>query len=42
MLIGPYGIDGVIVATYASEIFLLGGLVIWIRNHVAHTGKING
>ncbi len=35
ILIGPYGIDGVIVATYASEFFLLGGLIIWIRNHVS-------
>lgn len=34
-LIGPYGIDGVIVATYASEFLLLGGLIIWIRNHIS-------
>ncbi len=38
-LIGPYGIDGVIVATYSSEIFLLGGLIIWIRNHLTHQGR---
>jgi O-antigen/teichoic acid export membrane protein len=41
-LIGPYGVDGVIVATYASEIFLLVGLVVWIRNHVAISGEPNG
>ncbi len=40
-LIGPYGIDGVIVATYAAEIFLLGGLVIWIRGQVADVGAPN-
>ncbi len=33
-LISRYGIDGVIVATYASEVFLLGGLIIWIRGHL--------
>ncbi len=35
ILIGPYGISGVIVATYAAEIFLLGGLCIWIRQNLA-------
>jgi O-antigen/teichoic acid export membrane protein len=41
VLIGPYGIDGVIVATYASEFFLLGGLVIWIRNNLNIPGETN-
>ncbi|MBT8240825.1 MAG: oligosaccharide flippase family protein [Acidimicrobiia bacterium] len=40
-LIGPYGINGVIVATYASEFFLLGGLTIWIRNHLSIAGETN-
>lgn len=39
--IGPYGIDGVIAATYAAEIFLLGGLIIWIRGHQAGVGTSN-
>jgi len=34
-LIGPYGISGVIVATYAAETFLLAGLCIWIRQNLA-------
>ncbi len=41
VLIGPYGIDGVIVATYAAEIFLLGGLIIWIRGHITGVGEVD-
>ncbi len=34
-LIGPYGVTGAILATYASEIFLLAGLIVWIKRKIS-------
>ncbi len=34
-LIGQYGINGAIIATYSSELFLLGGLLVWIKRKLA-------
>ena len=34
-LISSYGINGAIIATYASELFLLGGLLVWIKRKLA-------